>query len=43
VLHPPPLAWFGFLALPIGFCFMVAGAPETTKAAWQSMSDSDDD
>lgn len=41
VLHPPPLAWFGFLALPIGFCFMVAGAPETTKAAWQSMSDDD--
>jgi hypothetical protein len=41
VLHPPPLAWFGFLALPIGFCFMIAGAPETTKAAWQSMNGDD--
>jgi hypothetical protein len=41
VLHSPPLAWFGFLALPIGFCFMVAGAPSTAKAAWQSMSDDD--
>jgi hypothetical protein len=42
VLHAPPLAWFGFLALPIGFCFMVAGAPETASAAWQSVSDDDD-
>jgi hypothetical protein len=41
VLHPPPLAWFGFLALPVGFCFMVAGAPNTAKAAWQSMSGDD--
>ncbi|MGC4044683.1 MAG: hypothetical protein QM758_12885 [Armatimonas sp.] len=43
VLHPPPLAWFGFVALPIGFCFMVAGAPETAKTAWKSMSNDDDD
>ena len=39
VMHPTPLAIFGWIGLPLGFIFLIAGSSQTTKAVMDGLAD----
>lgn len=39
VMHPTPLAVFGWIGLPLGFVFMAAGSPQATKSVMEGLAD----
>ena len=39
VMHPTPLAVFGWIGLPLGFIFLIAGSSQTTNAVMEGLAD----